>query len=565
MSCFSLAVCKGGGLRPLSPVAFGPSTHPRVRRSTTESTAGQLQTIPNMPTAPASESELTAGSHAHCRLLLIDDDLSVKLLVERAVEDLCEQVSSATTAKAGLSYLQREAVDLVILDNILPDASGIDVLTQIHEYDSSIPVIFITARGTGATAIEAMKQSAFDYLPKPLNLAQLRNQVAKAIELKSMLTVAPSGSAARETSAQLTPSYLVGETPAMQEVFKSIGKSAQLDIAVLIRGEHGTGKESVAKSIHEHSQYAEGSFVKLHCPAFDEARFETELFGFVDKDGRTVQAGKLELAAGGTLVLQEIGNLPLPLQSKIMRVLREGTYEPIGSDTTQRVRCRILATSTQDLETLVREGHMRADLYYLLSAFVISLPPLRQRRSDLPLLIDRLLEQINLGPQHDKQLARISPAAMERLCQHTWPGNIDELYSVLKRSLIEAKGNVILSDTLIDALSRDPVKEESPKQEREGSTDWHMFVDLRVDAESDDIYGEAVTEMERKLLSRILQHTAGNQAQAAKLLGITRTSLRKKLRQLSISAQHVQQKNSNEAKAKIDPGPATPAEFMDRQ
>lgn len=485
----------------------------------------------------------TAGPDAgSCRLLLIDDDLSVKLLVERALEGMCDDVKAATTAKAGLTHLRQAGTDLIILDNILPDSLGIDVLNEIHNIDDSVPVIFITARGTGATAIEAMKQSAFDYLPKPLDFSRLREQVARALELKSILTQTPHETATSEQAPSNSPSYLVGETSAMQEVFKAIGKSAMLDVSVLIRGEHGTGKESVAKTIHQHSQSADGPFVKLHCPAFDEARFEAELFGVVDSNDRASQAGKLQRAAGGSLLLQEVGNLPLALQSKLMRVLREGVFEPIGSETQQPVRCRILTTSSQDLETLVRDGRMRADLYYLLSAFIISLPSLRQRRGDLPLLIDHLLKHMAFGSREEStNQPQISDQALQRLCQHTWPGNIDELHSVLKRALIEAKGNVILSDTLLDAVSRDPVKDDSQTKVHGDVTDWSMFVDLRVDADATDIYSDAVSEMERKLLSRVLQHTSGNQARAAKLLGITRTSLRKKLRQLSINVQQVVQ------------------------
>lgn len=488
---------------------------------------------------PTSISKSLSRTDTCCDLLVIDDDLSVKLLVERALDGLCGEIKAAASAQDGLDQLEKNLPDIVILDNILPDSQGIEVLKKIHDLDHSLPVIFITARGTGATAIEAMKHSAFDYLPKPLEFSKLREQVKRAIELKSMLAQSSPKPESPAIPAIGAPTYLVGESPGMQEVFKAIGKSSMLEVPIIIRGEHGTGKESVARTIHQHSRYHEGPFIQLHCPAFDEARFEAELFGVVDPEGKLTQAGKIQNARNGVLLLQEIGNLPLSSQSKMLRVLREGAYEAIGSKVTQPLQCRILATSSQDLEALVREGRLRADLYYLLSAFVISIPPLRQRRSDLPLLIDHLLKHMSYKKEGSAPM--ISQQALERLCQHTWPGNIDELHSVLKRSVIESKGNVILSDSLVNSLNRDPVKEDSQSKEQSGMTDWSLFVDLRVDAGATEIYSEAVAEMERKLLSRLLQHTSGNQAQAAKMLGITRTSLRKKLRQLSINVQQVVQ------------------------
>ena len=499
----------------------------------------------------AIRSKDSSDSSEGCLLLVIDDDASVKLLVERALEGLCRRVVAATTAYAGLQQLEKICPDIIVLDNVLPDSTGIEVLKRIHEFDSSIPVIFITARGTGATAIEAMKFSAFDYLPKPLDFAQLRKQVERAVELNTVLSNTAYNTTDLQDGAQENPTYLVGETASMQEVFKAIGKSAGLDIPVLVRGENGTGKESVARTIHDYSRFADGPFLKLHCPAFDEARFEAELFGVVDQRGQTAQSGRIQQASEGTLLLEEVGNMPLSMQNKLLRTLRDGVYEPLGSEVSVHVQSRLLFTSNQDLEALVREGRFRADLYYLLSAFVISLPPLRQRRNDLPLLIDHLLKNISPHTKEEQsKLPKISQEALDRLCQHTWPGNIDELQSVLKRSLIESKGNVILSDTLHDAVSRDPVLDETRMKEHGGQTDWSMFVDLRVDAGTSELYSEAVAEMERKLLSRVLQHTSGNQAHASKILGITRTSLRKKLRMLSINVQQVIQLGGKDASAK---------------
>jgi DNA-binding NtrC family response regulator len=244
-----------------------------------------------------------------------------------------------------------------------------------------------------------------------------------------------------------------------------------------------------------------------------------------------------ELAASGTLVLQEVGALPLPAQSRLLQVLRERKFDRPGRSVSIPVTGRLVATSSQDLEALVRSGRMRPDVYYLLSSFTICLPPLRQRHGDLPLLIEQLLAQRIRETGGSGPRPRVSEAALHILSRHTWPGNIDELQSVLDRSLVEAKGNVILSDSMIEALNREPLLEQGAPGDRvHATTDWEAFSDLRIEAGTEDLYAEAINETDRKLLTRVLSHTGGNQAHAARILGITRASLRKKLRGLGLGA-----------------------------
>jgi DNA-binding NtrC family response regulator len=413
---------------------------------------------------------------------------------------------------------------------------GIDVLRQLREIDANSLVLFVTARGTGATAIEAMKLRAFDYLPKPIDLPKLRQQLERALELRRLLG-APADDAP-ELVAQLgAAEALVGECPRMQGVFKAIGKVALQDSPVLIRGEHGTGKETVARTIHLNSLHAAGPLQKIHCPAFDDERIETQLFGREASDAGATLPGLFELAASGTLVLQEVGALPLPAQSRLLQVLRERKFDRPGRSVSIPVTGRLVATSSQDLEALVRSGRMRPDVYYLLSSFTICLPPLRQRHGDLPLLIEQLLAQRIRETGGSGLRPRVSEAALHILSRHTWPGNIDELQSVLDRSLVEAKGNVILSDSMIEALNREPLLEQGAPGDRvHATTDWEAFSDLRIEAGTEDLYAEAINETDRKLLTRVLSHTGGNQAHAARILGITRASLRKKLRGLGLGA-----------------------------
>lgn len=479
-----------------------------------------------------SPAEAITGRH---KVVVIDDDPSIAALVRGAVNSSNFELFSAHTAADGLEQIRTHRPDVVILDNILPDCSGIDVLPEIHHLDANMPILFITARGTGTVAIEAMKQCAFDYLSKPLDLSGLRELIQRAIEVRQL---------ARETTHRTDISFqvgqdgdvLVGKCAAMQNVFKAIGKVALQDVAVLVRGETGTGRETVALAIHQHSEASSGAFVKVHCPAFDEQGLDEELFGNPELGTK----GKVYEARSGTLVVQEICHLPLSLQSKLLRSLRLVGESAAGTED-KRKRCRLIATTSEDLETQVRSGRFRADIYYLLSSFSIQLPPLRQRGEDVPILIDYLLMRFAKGTQSlGAQQLRISREAVDLLSQHTWPGNIDELQSVLRWAILEGKGNVVLTSALRQLLAKGPVIERSGSQLRmETSTNWRQFVDLRIEAGTENLYADALAETETKLITRVLQHTQGNQLRTSKILGITRASLRKKIRSLGIRIQKV--------------------------
>lgn len=482
--------------------------------------------------APTCEAKLPS-------VLVIDDDPLVSVVVRRAMEHVPHRMQTAYDGQSAMLELESRPPDLIVLDNMLPDCMGIEVLSRIHELAPEVPVLFITARGSGSTAIEAMKLSAFDYLPKPLDAGKLRTQITRALSLRSLLQ-SPAGLdltlTGDETYADPPPvsDALVGECPAMQTVFKAIGKVAQQDVPVLLRGEHGTGKEAMAREIHRHSRRLDGPFVKLHCPGLDERLFDEELFGHIG----SATLGAIERASGGTLLLQEVGRLNMASQGKLLQVLREGKYQPRGVDGPRTLPCRIIAITTDDLESLVRSGEFRSDLYYTLNSFVITLPPLRQRHGDMPLLIHHTLRKLgHIAAGFGISQTRVSDDAMAVLCKHLWPGNIDELESVLKRAMVEQKGHILVAEDLKRAMTDDPVL--TTTQECETSkygTDWASFTQLRIDSGTDSLHLEATEEMERKLFDRVLMHTGGNQAHAARILGITRASLRKKLRQYGMQA-----------------------------
>lgn len=445
------------------------------------------------------------------------------------------RMRTALDGQLGLDAITAEVPDLIVLDNILPDGLGVDVLERIHSLAPQVPVLFVTARGSGSTAIEAMKLCAFDYLPKPLDPSKLKNQIRRALTLRQMVATQSDANGAAEPSAAAPvepPEALVGECPAMQAVFKAIGKVASQDVAVLLRGEHGTGKESIAREIHRHSSRSSGPLLKIHCPAFDERQLELEIFGTDD------QPGLIDKAAGGTLVLQEIGGISLSLQSKLLPVFRDRVYLPVGSGAQKRVDARIISITGESLEARVRNGDFRSDLYYTLDAFVITLPPLRQRRGDLPLLVRHSLTKLaSIYRGFGVDAPRVSDEAMQSLCSHVWPGNIDELESVLKRALVEQKGHILLAADLREVFSGDPVVQATDdSDDGQFMTDWVSFTQLRIDGGTDTLHSDAIEETERKVFARVLRHTGGNQAHAARLLGITRASLRKKLRMYSMAA-----------------------------
>lgn len=529
---------------------YGVPSCPLVRNVQTRSVCRYAPRGPNFITSlPLMTAAPSYQDPALPVVLVIDDDPLVSVVVRRAMERIAHRMFSAHDGYSGIREVEQKRPDLIVLDNMLPDCLGIEVLSQIHDLAPNVPVIFVTARGSGSTAIEAMKLSAFDYLPKPLDPSKLRPQLERALSLRSLLqstAKSANGSQAPEPPGPSSPpdkpatDALVGECPAMQHVFKAVGKVAMQDVPVLLRGEHGTGKESMAREIHRHSHFSAGPFEKLFCPSRSDEQLERELFGH---DGI---GGIIERAAGGTLLLQEIGSLSLASQGLLFQVLRDGTYYDVTSGATKPLPCRLMAITTDDLEALVRKGEFRSDLYYLLTSFVITLPPLRQRHGDLPLLISHTLEKLShIAAGFGIDFTRVSDDAMKVLCRHLWPGNIDELESVLKRAMVEQKGHILVAEDMKRAMAEDPVVATSGDvgDSAKFATDWAAFTQMRIDSGTDDLHSDAIEEMERKLFARVLGHTSGNQAQAARLLGITRASLRKKLRQYGMSAQQMADSN----------------------
>src|SRR3954452_10436011 len=465
--------------------------------------------------------------------VVIDDESSILHAFRRAFGDPEDTLQTASDGSEGLELVARCRPDVVVLDLNLPDMSGLDVFHRIRTIDARIPVIFITGHGTTETAIEAMKQGAFDYLLKPLDVARVRELVERAAEISRLMRM--PAMVADGALAQGTADVLVGRSPAMQEVYKAIGLVAPQNLAVLILGESGTGKELVARAIYQHSRRATGPFLAINCAAIPENLLESELFGhekgaFTGADRRRI--GKFEQCSGGTLLLDEIGDMPLAAQAKVLRLLQEQAFERVGGSETVRTDVRLIAATHRDLEAWSAEGRFRQDLYYRLGVFTIHLPPLRQRGDDLPPLVHLYVRRFNRELNRD--VREVTPEAMERLCRYSWPGNIRELQSVLKQTLLRATGPVLVPAFLPESLGG-PRTTLVATAGDEGVLRVGPFLRQRMEAGSEEIYQEAHQHLDRLLLPLVLGSTDGNKLQASRLLGITRKTLRLKLRTLGLS------------------------------
>ncbi len=459
------------------------------------------------------------------RLLIVDDDPQVRLSLESTLASDELEVMLAATAREGLALLESHPPGAVVLDVRLPDMSGLEAFDLIRKIDPRLPVIIITAHATTETAIEAMKRGAFEYLLKPVDLHQLRELLAKAIQVSRMRHVP----AVFEESAASDDSVdrIVGRSPVMQEIYKSIGRVAPLDVNVLILGESGTGKELVARAIYHHSSRRDKPYEVIDCAAVPEALLESELFGhergaFTSADRRRI--GKFEQSSTGTLLLDEIGDLPLPTQAKLLRLLQEQRFNRVGGNETIQTNVRLIAATNQKLDELVATGRFREDLFYRLKVYTIYLPPLRERRDDLPLLVEHLIGRFNR--EFGKQVRAAHPDALTLLSRHTWPGNVRELQNALKFAMIHASGDMLTPDCLPENLRGGAMRPADSAT----SLDVARLVAELLRTGQPDIYKEVCSAVDRVMLDQVLRHVGGNQVQASELLGISRNTLRAKLR-----------------------------------
>ncbi len=468
------------------------------------------------------------------KILVIDDDPTVLDVLKTFLSEKGYEVTLSDSGESGLELLISERFDLAIIDLVIPRVGGIEILKELNSRRIKVPVIIMTAYGTIQNAVLSMKLGAFDYITKPFNLEELQLIIEKALEVSRL---------ERENIAlkgQLRQRYhfsvLVGDSIKMQRIYDLIEKIADTDSTILITGESGTGKELVAKTIHYNSSRAEGPFVPINCAAIPRDLLESELFGH-ERGAFTgavnTRIGRFELANKGTLFLDEIGELDPSLQVKLLRVLQEREFERVGGVKTIKVDVRIIAATNRNLEEAVREGKFREDLYWRLNVIPIHLPPLRERREDIPLLLDHFLKRFQ-RKRKGKPL-RFSEEALAVLMRYDWPGNVRELENLVERLTILVSHEVVMPDDLPERfLKREGVDKGLPTVTSPLSTVTSPPTLEDIPEGGIDL-AKVLEETERNLILNALRKAGGVRSKAAALLGINRTTLIEKMKRLGIS------------------------------
>ncbi len=463
------------------------------------------------------------------RIMVVDDDKNLRFSFHRLLAGDTYEIIEAESGEEALAILDRTEPDLIFLDIKMPGMSGLETLEEIQKRTRKIPVVIMTAFGTTDTAINAVKQGAFDFILKPFEVDRVKTLTENALAAHRLMSepVGWQPTTMEEWKGQM----LIGQSKPMQEVYKQIGRVATSDVAVLIEGESGTGKELVARAIYNHSRRADHPFLAINCAAIPDTLLESELFGyergaFTSADHRKI--GKFEQADGGTLLLDEIADMSLMLQAKILRLLQDGTFERVGGTETLRADVRIIAATNRKLVERIKEGAFREDLFFRLSVFNIRLAPLRERPEDIRPLTEYFISRFNreLG----KNIETVPEEVFQKLQEYPWPGNVRELENVIKRAVVVTTGDLLLPEAVSfgDAV---PVEEPPPpsaEQESIAQLVEPIFSKIADEHQRNDMI-QLMPTLEKLLVERALQYSEGNQVRAAKLLGMSRQTLRNRI------------------------------------
>jgi nitrogen regulation protein NR(I) len=479
-------------------------------------------------------------------ILVIDDDEKICWAFEQFLRDEGYRPIIANNAEEGLRKIRLEAPDVVLLDVRLPGMNGLEALKQIKALQPEVIVIVMTAYDSVETTIQAMQLHAFDFIPKPIDLDNVKAIIDRATQMQVERSKIPRSGVVRselpsvdaELPAQSQEHRLVGKSPQMQEIYKLIGIMASNTITVFIEGESGTGKELIARSIHSNSVRKDKPFVPVNCGALPDDLLESELFGYEAGAFTGANAkgkpGRFELADGGTLFLDEISNMSPVLQVKLQRALQEQEIERLGGTRPLKVDVRIIAATNQDLAEAVRLGRFREDLYYRFNLLSINLPPLRERAADIPLLINHFLQtaSVELG----QNVRGVSPGSMELLQQYDWPGNVRELENTVKSAAVLSRADVILPEHLPPEILNYKGMRESTQSRLEIVLESVLKETVKdaVTRAHEALYDEVIDAVDRTLIKNLLEEVQDNQTKSAKILGISRTTLLQKIKKLEI-------------------------------
>ena len=484
-------------------------------------------------------------------ILIADDDDSIRFVLKKALQKEGYRIFSARNGNETVDLLRSEPIDVILLDIFMPDANGLDLIETLQEINSTASIIIVTAHGTTQIAIEAAKRRAYDYITKPFDISAVTELVARAAfaanqakrtlaglepdqERTQKIDTSTSSSAEEDAKFQI-----VGESPAMHVIFQIIGRAAILDETMLIMGESGTGKELVARAIHQNSKRAEAAFVVVDCSAIPPGLIESTLFGHVKGAFTGAEAdreGKFKQADGGTIFLDEVGELPTEVQMKLLRVLQEREIEPVGSNESSQIDVRVIAATNRQLDLAIESGAFREDLFYRLNVVPIYLPPLRERKQDIRDLVDSFIHRF--AGEYSLPEASISPEAFEVLVNYDWPGNVRELENTLKRALVMCSGHVLLPEhfpQLVEGKATSDANEDASY----GTQLFAMIkkrVDEYIESERADglLYTEIRAGFEKALFKIVLEQTGWNRSKAADLLGINRNTLHSKMEEYEI-------------------------------
>lgn len=521
------------------------------------------------------------------KVLIIDDDRMIRMTVQRGLSSEGFEVIEAANAAEGLAAVDAHRPDVALVDVFMPEMNGLELFRKIRALDRKLPMIFVTSDTSSETTIEAMRLGAFDYLAKPINIQQLRNLTASAAESRKLMD---HPVALALTGESEVGERFVGRSGVMLEVLKAVGRVAGQDVTVLVRGESGTGKDLVARAIVQHSNRKDFPFVAVNCAAIPDQLLESELFGhekgaFTGAERRRV--GKFEQCDGGSIFLDEVGDMSPLVQGKVLRLLQDQSFQRVGGNEEIRTNVRIVAATNRHLEQMVRDGEFREDLFYRLNGFTIQLPPLRERKDDIPLLLEYFLRRAR-KEMNKNNLDGLSPSALAMLINYHWPGNVRQLQSVVRQAVLNTTGTVLGDESLPSIVSQP--RHQDASQEATGvgpggasplpgspssgvlispspllgnsssgqaipgdggstSLDGEFagsavdanpiqpsiveFIESRL-ASSTDLYAEAMRELERYLFTRVLETTGGNQSRAAEILGITRGKVRDRIAAFNI-------------------------------
>ncbi len=462
------------------------------------------------------------------KILLIEDDPGIRDNLQRVLVEEGHEVAVEEQGDHGLARAAEDTFNVVITDLRLPGLDGLELVRQLHKCKPRLPIILITAFGTTETAIEATKCGAYDYVLKPFDIPEMLTLVGKAADSNRLMSQ-PVNLGAPGTAQDA----MVGQSPSMQAIYKEIGRVASKPVNVLIRGETGTGKELIARAIYQHSDRANAPFVAINCAAIPETLLESELFGhergsFTGADTRRI--GRFEQADHGTIFLDEIGDMTFGTQVKLMRVLQEKCLQRLGGKETISVDVRVVAATHRDLEAAIREKQFREDLYYRLSVVVITLPPLRNRREDIPDLVRYFLQKH--GAEMGNENPSIHPEALDFLQAQSWPGNVRELENVVRKALLVAQNYTINLDHVHAALSKTNGMSYSPARAFGDYVDELLAAARR--GEITDAHERVLETAEREVFARAIEQAHGNQAKAARWLGISRNTMKAKLVQFGL-------------------------------